>query len=338
MPPADRTVATAVATAGPASAADSGCRERVLDLAWPIQLVDTLRPLRHGRWDPTVQLREDGVWRATRTPAGVATVQYRPLSSPEEPTRARVLVRAWGPGAELELAQAERVLGDDDDPSGYPVPFRADAHPVMAAAHARHGAGWRAPRTGRVLESLVPAILEQRVTGLEATRAWAALVRAYGRAAPRPPDGPALMVAPDGPGWRRVPSWAWHRAGVDPGRARTIVAAADRAASLERLCDLPPAEAVAAIRSLPGIGGWTAAEVAIRAWGDVDSVSFGDFHLAGFVVHALTGALAGTDEQLAELLTPWAGQRARAVRMVELHCAPAPRRGPRATITDHRRR
>jgi 3-methyladenine DNA glycosylase/8-oxoguanine DNA glycosylase len=197
-------------------------------------------------------------------------------------------------------------------------------------------------RTGRVLDAVVPAVLEQRVTGLEATRAWRTLVGQFGEPAPAagevegcPPD---LMLSPDAPAWQAVPSWAWHRAGVDSGRAGTVLRAAQRGPRLEELCGLPPTEASAALRSIPGIGQWTAAEVALRAWGDRDAVPFGDFHLAGAVVHALTGRRGGTDAQMAELLVPWAGQRARAVRLLVLHRGHPPRRGPRATITDHRRR
>jgi 3-methyladenine DNA glycosylase/8-oxoguanine DNA glycosylase len=228
------------------------------------------------------------------------------------------------------------MLGADDDPTG----FASGAHPVMAAAFRRFGPGWRLLRTERVVEALVPAVLEQRVTGMEASRAWAALVRAFGEPAPGPPgpsEVPHLVVAPDGPDWAQIPSWAWHRAGVDPGRARTITTAAERAATLERLSARPPGEAAQALCSLPGVGVWTAAEVAVRAWGDRDAVSFGDFHLARAVVHALTGRTDGDDEQMAELLRPWSGQRARAVRLLMLHSGHTPpRRGPRATITDHR--
>jgi 3-methyladenine DNA glycosylase/8-oxoguanine DNA glycosylase len=234
------------------------------------------------------------------------------------------------------------VLGADDDPAG----FASDAHPVMAAADHRFGAGWRVLRTGRVLEALVPAVLEQRVTGREASRAWAQLVRGFGEPAPGPAASgvevagsavPRLVVPPDGPGWAGIPSWDWHRAGVDPGRARTITTAAARAETLERLSDRTPAEAGEALRSLPGIGIWTAAEVGVRAWGDRDAVSFGDFHLARAIVHALTGRSDGDDAQMADLLTPWAGQRARAVRLLQLHAGhTAPRRGPRAPVTDHR--
>ena len=107
---------------------------------------------------------------------------------------------------------------------------------------------------------------------------------------------------------------------------------------MERLSQRSPTEAGRALRSLPGVGIWTAAEVGVRAWGDRDAVSFGDFHLARAIVHALTGRTDGDDEQLAELLTPWAGQRARAVRLLQLLSGHTiPRRGPRAAITDHRR-
>ena len=326
--------------------------ERRVLLGRPVDLLTTLGPLRHGHWDPTMRLEPTGVWRTTRTPEGPATVHYRatgpargvathlgghptdrlraPGARVGDPDPGQVLVEAWGPGAAHELDLVDQVLGAEDDPAG----FEASAHPVMAAAFRRFGAGWRVPRTGRVLESLVPAVLEQRVTGLEATRAWARLVREFGERAP----GPAgLWLAPAGADWARVPSWAWHRAGVDPGRARTIVRVAGRSAAVERLSDLSPGEAVATLTTQPGVGEWTAAEVAVRAWGHRDAVSFGDFHLAGFVVWALTGQRGGTDDEMARLLVPWAGQRARAVRMLELHCPRPPARGPRATVTDHRR-
>jgi 3-methyladenine DNA glycosylase/8-oxoguanine DNA glycosylase len=284
------------------------------------------------------------VWRTTRTEAGPATLHYTRSAG-------QVVVCAWGPGARIELDRVPQVLGEADDPTG----FAADADPVMARAYRRFGPGWRVVRTGRVLEALVPAVLEQRVTGLEATRAWSRLVRAHGEPAPGPagswhPDAPhrgaapqrgptpTLMVAPDARSWAAIPSWAWHRAGVDPGRRATITAAVRRASTLEALSDRSPQDAAQAIATLLGIGTWTAAEVAVRAWGARDAVSFGDFHLARAVVHTLTGRPDGTDAELAELLTPWIGQRARAVRVLLLHGGHRPpRRAPRSTITDHRR-
>ncbi len=313
----------------------TGPLERRWRPSWPVDLESTLGVLRHGAGDPTLQITAGQVWRTTRTPAGPVTVNYQRLG-PD------VLARAWGPGSALELDTLPTVLGQADDPTG----FDALAHPVMAAAYRRFGPGWRVPRTARVLEALVPAVLEQRVTGTESARAWSRLVRQYGEPAPGPGDGragsasgavPRLRVVPDAAGWARIPSWAWHRAGVDPGRASTVLAAAARAGTIERLSERTPEAAARGLRSLPGIGVWTAAEVGARAWGDRDAVSFGDFHLARVIVHALTGRTDGTDEEMAALLSPWAGQRARAVALLQLHSGHRlPRRAPRATITDHR--
>ena len=102
------------------------------------------------------------------------------------------------------------------------------------------------------------------------------------------------------------------------------------------MSDRSPAEAGEALRSLPGIGVCILPR-SVSGPGHRDAVSFGDFHLARAIVHALTGRTDGDDDQMAELLTPWAGQRARAVRLLQLHSGhTAPRRGPRAPITDHR--
>ncbi len=316
-------------------------RQRRWTPSWPIDLTTTLSVLQRGRWDPTLQVSGGAVWRTTRTPDGPATVRYARDGLD-------VVVTAWGRGAMWELDAVPEVLGRGDDPQG----FDHAAHPVMAAAFRRFGAGWRVLRTARAMESLVPAVLEQRVTGKEARSAWVRLLREFGEPAPgrspapgaarsgtRHAAGPGMLVAPDADGWARIPSWAWHRAGVDPGRARTITTAARRAAAIEELSRRAPPEATRALRSLPGVGQWTAAEVAVRAWGDRDAVSFGDYHLARSVVFALTGRRDGDDEQMARLLAPWSGQRARAVRLLELHSGHSlAHRGPRSTITDHRSR
>jgi 3-methyladenine DNA glycosylase/8-oxoguanine DNA glycosylase len=65
-----------------------------------------------------------------------------------------------------------------------------------------------------------------------------------------------------------------------------------------------------------GIGVWTAAEVAQRAWGDPDAVSFGDLHVPHIVGTALVGRRLD-DAGMAEVLAPYAPQRQRAVRYIE---------------------
>ena len=81
--------------------------------------------------------------------------------------------------------------------------------------------------------------------------------------------------------------------------------------------------------AVPGIGPWTAAEVGVRALGDADAVSVGDFHLPSMVTWALAGEPRGTDERMIELLEPYRGQRGRVLRLLELTGVGPPRRGPR---------
>jgi 3-methyladenine DNA glycosylase/8-oxoguanine DNA glycosylase len=83
------------------------------------------------------------------------------------------------------------------------------------------------------------------------------------------------------------------------------------------------------LTAVPGIGPWTAAEVGVRALGDEDGVSVGDFHLPTLVAFALAGETRGDDARMLELLEPFRGHRARVIRLLELSGARPARRGPR---------
>jgi 3-methyladenine DNA glycosylase/8-oxoguanine DNA glycosylase len=203
-------------------------------------------------------------------------------------------------------------------------------HPTVAAAftHARH---LRIGRTARVLEALIPAVLEQRVQGIDAFRSWRLLVTRFGTPAPGPaPEG--MRVPPSAQQWRAVPSWEFHRANVDPGRMRTLVGCAVRAESLERLVSRAPADARAALTSLPGVGVWTAAEVAQRALGDADALSVGDYHLSTMIGWTLLGHPID-DAAMVELLEPMRPHRFRVVRLLEVSgLAYSPRHGARLPV------
>jgi 3-methyladenine DNA glycosylase/8-oxoguanine DNA glycosylase len=299
---------------------------RVLETVWrprlPVDVGRTLGSLRRGTGDPTHRIDADGAtWRTTRTEAGPAT--YRLVQrGPHE-----VHCTAWGPGAEPAIAGLADLLGGRDDPSGF-VPD----HPLLREAHSRNP-GIRIPRTGRVFESLVPAVLEQKVTGKEARSSWRWLLRHYAEPAPGPaPEG--MRVPPPADVWRRIPSWHWHRAGVDPRRSRTVVTAAQVAGRLEETARMAPADAARRLSAVPGIGVWTTAEIAQRALGDADAVSFGDYHLSSFVGWAMTGRPVD-DDGMAELLEPYRPHRYRAIRLLECSGFAMPRFGPRL-IQDHR--
>src|ERR1700730_5066731 len=218
----------------------------------------TLSPLRRGTGDPTFQVDDDGaIWRTSLLPSGSVTARI------SRATANAVDCTAWGSGTEEFLDALPAMLGAQDDSSDF-VPV----NPIVAAAHQRvpH---LRLGRTDQVLEALIPAVLEQRVPGADAFRAWRLLVSKFGTPAPGPRPS-RMRVLPPAEVWRRVPSWEFHRANVDPGRARTIIGCAQRASSLERLASWPAANAREALMSLPGVGIWTAAETEQRAFGDAD--------------------------------------------------------------------
>lgn len=289
----------------------------------PVDVRRMLSPLQRGRRDPTHQVDADGsVWRTTIAPTGAATYRISTTAAGE------IACQAWGPGAEWVLAGLPDLLGDRDSLDGFEPGL-----PVLERALTRNP--WlRMPRTNRVMESLVPAVLEQKVTGKEATSAFQHLVRRFGTSAPGPaPEG--MVVPPSPRAWRLVSSWEWHHAGVQPFQSRTIIAAATVASRLEECVDLPPDDALGRLRVVPGIGEWTAAEVAQRALGDADAISVGDFHLAAFVGWALVGRPID-DAEMVALLEPWRPHRQRVVRLLGLSGATKPRFGPRLTIADHR--
>ena len=290
---------------------------------WPLPMRQVVSILRRGPGDPTFRTDPDGtLWRGIRTPDGTATLRLR--QSPDGAVR----VSAWGQGAEWALTSVPAMLGADDDPAGFVA-----HHPVVAELHRRH-AHWRITRTGLVMEALVPAIIEQKVTGQEAFAGFRMLVHRFGERAPGPGVERRLWVQPSAQTLRAIPSWDWLRMHIDPARSRAVVSAARVASSLERTVGLPSEEVDRRLRSLPGIGVWTSAEVRFRAHGDPDAVSFGDYHVAKDVGWAITGE-AVDDEGLAGLLEPYRPHRYRVQRLVELSGARRPRRGPRMPPRRH---
>ncbi len=289
----------------------------------PLDLHRTVGMQQRGAGDPTMTTASAVIWRATRTPEGVATLALR------ETRRGVIRAAAWGPGAEWALAQVPALCGALDDPTA----FDPHGHALLAEAHRRHP-GLRLSRTDLVFDALAGAIFEQKVTGMQAFGAWRRIVTWFGERAPGPTPRP-LFAPPTVDGWRRIPSWGWHRAGLEPPQSRAIVLAAQRGESLVRALDAENADRV--LVSLPGVGPWTSAETRIRAYGDPDAVSVGDYHLAHEVGYAFTGARTD-DAGMLELLAPWAGQRQRVIRLIGVSGVREPRRGPRLHPEDHRNR
>ncbi|MCX4738773.1 MULTISPECIES: DNA-3-methyladenine glycosylase family protein [Streptomyces] len=299
-------------------------RVRTWVSAGPVDLGLVLGPLRRGPGDPTFRAMPDGsVWRASLTPSGPGTLRVSVV-----PGGGAVRGEAWGPGGEWLLDGMPDLLGASDEPEAF-----APRHRVVALARHRRP-GLRLTRTGLVLESLIPSVLEQKVTTDEAYRAWRLLVRKFGEPAPGPAAGGRLWVMPAPRTWALIPSWEWHRAGVDDKRASTILRAVRVAARMEEASGMEAGAAQTRLELVPGIGPWTSAETVQRSHGAADAVTVGDLHLPGIVGWALAGNRSADDAEMLELLEPYAGQRHRAARLILLSGRVPERRAPRMTRGD----
>lgn len=297
---------------------------RVWTPDWPCQVLATLRQQRHGGSDPTFRIDDAGrAWRGIRTPIGPATLLVEARSGDAD-----VHAEAWGPGAEWALDSLPGLLGGDDDWAGF-----EPRHPVLAELR-RHHPHARLGRSGLLMESLVPAIIEQKVTGQEAFAGFRMLVHRFGERAPGAGVERKVWVQPDAATLRTIPSWEWLKLHIDPQRSRTIVTVARVADSLERLSALPPEEADRRLRSIAGVGVWTSAEVRQRTFGDPDAVSFGDYHIAKDVGWALTGT-PFDDAEMETFLEPYRPQRGRVPHLLALGRLHRPRHGARMAPRTH---
>jgi 3-methyladenine DNA glycosylase/8-oxoguanine DNA glycosylase len=287
----------------------------------PLDLRGTLLPLVRGNGDRTIRVATGEAWWTTRTSRGPATLHLsvRP---------GMLTAEAWGPGGDDVLERAGRLVGLE--PRREPTATLASVDHGGIAGLARRRPGIRTLRTEAVLDALVAAILEQKVTGTEAHRVWHALVRVHGEPAPGPAGSDlGLRVLPAPATLAALPYYAYHPLGLERRRAELIRAVAARAAWFEAIVNLPLPEAYARLLAMPGIGPWTAAEVAVRALGDDDAVSVGDFHMPNLVAWALAGEPRGNDARMLELLEPYRGRRALVVRLLELGGVRPPSYGPR---------
>ncbi len=314
---------SSIPDSAPDSTEDSVLME--FEFAHPVDVSMTLSGLRRGRGDPTFERDGTGsVWRTSRMYSGSVTYRLTQAS------RHSVTCVAWGLGAAEFIGTVPALLGSEDDASTF-----APDHPTLNEAH-RQFPHLRLGRTGRVMEALVPAVLEQRVHGISAFASWRKLVSKFGERAPGPTPKP-MFVPPTPEVWRRIPSWEYHLANVDPARSKTIVRCARAAERLEEVTSMPPEDATRRLRAIPGVGIWTAAEVAQRALGDADALSVGDYHLAAVVGWSLLGRPLD-DAGMIEYMKPLAPHRFRAVRLLAVSGkAIKPKFGPKTPLVDHTR-
>ncbi len=277
----------------------------------------SIRPLLVPRYDPCGSFTGDDFWLAVRTPAGPATLHLARDGR-------ELVATGHGEGADWVVDHADAFAGLRDDLTAFPA--LAATNPLIGRL-AKTFAGVRMARTGLVFRSVLKAILEQKVTGQEAHRAYRLICQKLGEPAPGPVE---LMLPPDPAVIAATPYWVFHPFGVEQRRTQALQRAAVVADRLERCAD--SAEATTRLTALPGIGPWTAAEVVRIAYGDPDAVSVGDFHIPNTVAWALAGEARGTDERMLELLEPFRGHRGRVCDLLAHGGLGAPKFGPRMPI------
>lgn len=290
----------------------------------PLDLLATLGPTIHGRRDPTTRWDGASWWRASRTPDGPVTLR---VSSPGDN---RVVARAWGPGTGWALENAPALVGEGAEPDDL------ERHGGVVASLRRARPGLRMCRTGGVVETMVPFILEQKVTTVEAKRGWARLASAWGEPAPGPAAKVGVVLPPDPERMATEPYWVFHRFGIERKRADIVRISCRLSERLEEALVLPAVDARARMQAVPGIGPWTAGLVTQVALGDADSVVVGDYHFPHIVSYTLTGERRGSDERMLELLEPFRPFRGLAQRLIVLDGRRPERRAPKAQLRDFR--
>jgi 3-methyladenine DNA glycosylase/8-oxoguanine DNA glycosylase len=278
----------------------------------PFDLRATLGSLGIGEFD-----RRGTAWIAVRGESGQATASIGMDHSGLE-------VTTWGHGSEELLERLPRLLGFDDDVAAFDPP------PGLVRDLHRRQRGLRLGSTGAVWDVLAATVLGQKVTTKEAKAGYRRLVARYGTEAPGPRADLRLPPAPN-----RVAELRYedlHPLGIERRRAVTLVECARRARRLEEALDMPPDDARRRLRSLRGVGPWTAEAVMGTAYGDRDAVLVGDFHLPNLVAWALAGEARAEDTRMLELLEPYRPYRRRAQVLLKRSGIHAPRFGPKAAL------
>ena len=279
------------------------------DLPTPYNLWHSVRFQRMGKLDPRVILDRNHYAFASNLPSGPATALV-------ELQDTKLRCRLWGPGSHALLEKIPTQLGLTmpllaEGIETLPKPLR-----LVRAQGLRRTA--RGPE--RVIETLVPIVLQQLVTWREAAKSWRALLQTHGEPAPGPLK---LRLPPTLASLRSLTLGDFRRLDIASKRARTILAICERL-SRGANSDQPDL-----LLKLKGIGPWTDALYRGLELGEPDVVPVGDYHLPSTVSWALTQDRHATDETMLKLLEPYRGYRFEIIRLIMGANIAAPRRSPR---------
>ena len=358
----------------PGTLAPESC-EAIVEPQVPVHLAQTLGVLGRGAGDPAYRAlsREAGaerIWITARTPGhnfpAVLFAERLPDSATGSPDFAAaalpalhrllmrpVRVRIWASydSAERQLAARHdvRALADEmtywlglyDRPEDFASLPSFGELPERIRTAWRANPGLRLSASGQLDRHVLNAIVEQRITQTEAFRALRWILYRHGEPAPAsglPAQPEGMRVYPTARTLAAIPTWDWHRAGVDKSRYDVVRAYAGSAPAIARVAGTGDVTALArALNTLRGVGPWSISEALQRVCGHPDAISVGDYHLAHAVGELFTGQRTD-DAGMLSLLAPFSPHRQRLVRLMHASGFSKQRYGARMTIEDHRDR
>ena len=336
----------------------------------PVQLAQTLGSLRRGAQDLSYRVlsRADGaerIWLTTRTPfhefPAVLYVERvaEATKLPEAlPALHRLLMRPvrihiWASYTAAEQQMQARAdlqalaqemtywLGLHDPAEQFGTLPSFGALPPRIQQAWRQNPGLRLSASGQLDRQMLNAIVEQRITQTEAFRTLRWVLQKYGAPAPstglgHQPEG--MRVYPTARTLATIPSWDWHRSGVDKSRYDAVYTYARSAESLKNIAAEGDVALLArSLHTVRGVGPWSISEALQRVCGHPDAISVGDYHLAHAVGELFTGKRTD-DAGMLTLLAPYSPHRQRLVRLMHASGFSKQRYGARMTIEDHRDR
>ena len=264
----------------------------------PVHLRRSFALQAFGKYDPSATWNGERLTKSFSTPGGVCTVT---VSSAE----GGLFFEAEGDEPEAVVSQLVAATRIDDGYASF-----APEHQALAAHH-RQLPGLRLIRVPWLFDIACSAVLQQRVRSTDAMREWGSICSRFGQKARTGQTtfpSPALLSA--------VPLHDLQAIGIDPRRARTLLALAKEIRSYPLRPEMTHEQLRLRLGHITGVGPWTVDMILGFGAADTDAVPVGDLYLPHLVSFALAGERRGTDERMLELLEPLRPYRFRVVRLL----------------------
>ena len=269
----------------------------VLEVAMPLDLGRTFGFLRMGQLDPTCTLTDD---RFTKTFA----IDDHRVTRHQLVVSGQV-IRVTTEGDPEGTGRWSSALAVDD---GHDT-FTPQRQHLVLRRLVKFLPGLRFVRIPWLFDFACGVVLQQRVRYQEAIAQYRGLVDRYGSTTE------LGAVFPSAHQLARLVPAQLQELGIDMRRATTLLRLAREHATHQIFaCERP--ELDRRLLATLGVGEWTVGMLFAYGGGDVDAVPVGDLHLPHTICKVFANERRGDDARMLQLLEPYAGHRARVVRLI----------------------